>query len=154
MRSRPLALVALLFLVLIAGGCGDDTEAANDYVEQVSQAQRGFADSFRDVRARLAPTSTLKQDRETLGQFGAAAKRFTDQLGRITPPEAVKAEHERLVAVVGEYRATIEDAASRLDGASPSERAKVRTTLSSSVQDTQESIGAAIGAINNGLRGN
>ena len=86
MRFRFLQLLALLLLALLTGGCGDDTKAANDYVEQVSQAQRGFADSFRDVRQRLAPTSTLKQDRETLGRFSEAAKRFTDQLGRITRP--------------------------------------------------------------------
>ncbi|MBA2349923.1 MAG: hypothetical protein H0V81_16725 [Solirubrobacterales bacterium] len=153
MKFRPLALLALLLLTLASGGCGDDTEAANAYVEQVQSAQRGFADSFRDVRQRLAPTSTLKQDRETLGEFSGAAQRFADQLGAITPPEAVRDEHGRLVAVVGEYKASIEAAEERLDGATPEERAAVRSELSSSVQDTQDSIGAAIGAINNALRG-
>lgn len=153
MRFRPHALLAFLLLALAAGGCGDDTEAANDYVEQVQQAQRSFADSFRDVRQRLAPTSTLKQDRETLGEFAAAAQRFADRLGAITPPEAVAEEHGRLVKVVAEYEGSIEAAEERLDGASPKERAEVRTELSSSVQDTQDGIGSAIGAINNGLRG-
>ncbi len=152
MRPRPFALVTLLLLALVAGGCGDDTKAANDYVEQVSQAQRGFAESFSDVRARLAPTSTLKQDRETLGEFSEAATRFAEQLRGITPPEAVQQEHGRLVAVVGEYRGSIDAAAKQLDGASPEERAKVRTALSSTVQDTQDSIGSAVSAINNGLR--
>lgn len=153
MRYRSAVALLLLLAALLSAGCGNDATASNAYVTQVQQAQRTFADSFTNVRRRLAPSSTVAQDRRTLSDFAAAARRFTVALERIEPPDAVRAQHGRLVALVRKYGRGIDRAERQLDGASERERASVRSDLSTSVQDTQDDIGAAINAINAGLHG-
>jgi tRNA U34 5-carboxymethylaminomethyl modifying enzyme MnmG/GidA len=153
MKYRAAAVLVLLAAALVSTGCGNDAKASNAYVTRVQQAQRTFADSFTNVRQRLAPTSTPAQDRRTLAKFAAAARLFATQLKDIAPPQAVRRQHAHLVAVVARYELAIERAERQLTGATKQERASVSTDLASSVQDTRDDIGTAINAINTGLRG-
>ena len=152
MRLRRPTAAVLLACAAVGAGCGGDADSKNAYVDDVQRAQRSFVTRFDQVRERLTATSTLAQDRATLGDFGTATAAFVTALGRVTPPEDVRAEHERLVAAVKEYERQVERAASRLRGGSVQDRAQVRTELSSGVGSTQARIATAIEEINAGLR--
>ena len=115
-------------------------------------AQRTFIARFEQVRGRLKTTSTLEQDRATLGDFGKATTGFVAALRRVTPPAEVREEHGRFVAAVVAFERRIKDAAKRLGGGSAQDRAGVRTELSSGVERTQAQIAKAVGEINRGLR--
>lgn len=139
---------------VLAAGCGNgDANAKNAYVDQVQAAQRTFVNRFTLVRKRLTATSDLRQDRATLSDFGGATRRFVAALRGIAPPAAVKAQHGRLVAAVRAYETEVDQAGRRLGAGSASERAAVRTQLSSQVEATQEKVQKAISDINAGLRG-
>ena len=152
MRSRRAVVALLACLATLAAGCGGGGEAKNAYVEDVQVAQRTFVARFEQVRGRLTATSTLEQDRATLGDFGKATAGFVAALRRVTPPAEVREEHGRLVAAVLAYERQVEGAAKRLGGGSTQDRARVRTELSSSVERTQAQIAKAVGEINRGLR--
>lgn len=148
---RPLAAL-LLACATAAAGCGGDAEAKNAYVEDVRAAQQTFVTRFDQVLKRLTARSTLKQDRATLSRFAAVTASLANTLDRVTPPAAVRDEHDRLVAAVVAYRRDVQRAATSLRRGSVEDRARVRTELSSRVESTQAKITAAIGAINTGLR--
>lgn len=152
---RPGRPIAALVLVLgaLAAGCGGDAEEERAYVAEVEAAQRAFVTRFDGVRDRLEATSTLAQDRATLGEFGTATEAFVAALAGIGPPAAVREEHGRLVAAVGVYRREVERAGRRLRGGAVQDRARVRTELSSRVAATQARIAEAVEDINAGLRG-
>jgi len=149
---RPLAAL-LLALAGLAVGCGGGAGEKNAYVEDVQAAQRMFVTRFDQVRKRLTATSTLAQDRATLGDFGTATGTFVTALKRVKAPAAVREQHRRLIAAVVAYQREVERAAVRLRSGSSQDRARVRTELSSSVEGTQARIAGAIGDINAGLRG-
>jgi len=156
MRSRRAVaalLLSLATLVVVAAGCGGGADAKNAYVEKVQVAQRAFVARFEQVRGRLTATSTLPQDRATLGDFAQATAGFVTALRRAMPPSAVRDQHGRLVAAVLAYQRQVERAEKRLSGGSVQQRAQVRTELSSSVERTQAQIAQAIADINKGLRG-
>lgn len=152
MRLRRPTAAVLLACAAVSAGCGGDAEQKNAYVDEVQRAQRTFVTRFDQVRKRLKATSTLDQDRATLGDFGTATRTFVTALGEAKPPPDVRAQHGRLVAAVKEYQRQVERAASRLRGGSAQDRAQVRTELSSGVGATQGRIATAIDEINAGLR--
>jgi len=152
MRLRRPVAALVSILVVLAAGCGGDAEEKNAYVDDVQVAQRAFVVRFEQVRKRLTPTSTIAQDRTSLGDFATATATFVAALGKIEPPVEVRDEHRGLVRAVADYQEQVERARAKLrDGSAPA-RARVRTDLSSSVEGTQAKITEAIGRINAGLR--
>lgn len=150
--SRRLLAALLLALAVLASGCGGDAKERNAYVDAVKTAQRTYTARFDRVRKRLTATSTLPQDRATLGSFKTATASFVAALKGVTPPEVVREQHGRLIAAVAGYQRQVERAEERLASGSAEDRAKVRTELSSSVDATQTAIATAINDINTGLR--
>lgn len=143
----------MLVLAAVAlAGCGGDVTQENDYVEQVGAAQRAYVDRFEAIRVRLTATSTVEQDRQTLADFSTATERFVAKLKAVTRPGRVADEHAELVGALERYERRIDVASRRLESGSATERAKVRTELSSSVVETQEEVVSAIAAINKALR--
>jgi len=150
---RPHRLIAALLLACAAlvSGCGGGEEK-NAYVDDVQAAQRTFATRFEQARKRLTATSTLAQDRATLGDFQTITRRFATTLEELQPPDAVRAEHARLVAAIEGYGADVGRARAKLRSGTSEDRSAVRTELSSAVEGTQERIARAVGDINAGLR--
>lgn len=154
MRLRRVLALLLTAAAVLAVGCGNgDARAKNAYVDKVQVAQRTFVTRFGLVRRRLTATSDLRQDRATLADFGDATGRFVAALQRIVPPAAVKAQHGRLIAAARAYERDVEVAGRRLGAGTVTERAAVRTQLSSQVETAQETVQKAISEINAGLRG-
>ena len=147
----PTAAV-LLACTVLGAGCGGDAEEKNAYVEDVQAAQRTFVTRFEQVRKRLTTTSTLAQDQATLEDFQTITERFATTLEKVQPPNEVRTEHGRLVAVIAGYGADVGRARMRLRTASTEDRTIVRTELSSAVAGTQEKIAKAVGDINAALR--
>ncbi len=151
-HRRPTAAVLVTCAALVAGCGGGGAEEKNAYVDDVQAARRTFVTRFEQVRKRLTTTSTLVQDQATLADFQNVTQRFATTLEKMQPPEAARAEHDRLVAVVAGYGADVGRARERLRAASTEDRAVVRTQLSSAVGRTQERIAKAVGDINAALR--
>jgi hypothetical protein len=108
-RVFLLALVALSLVGVVA--CGDsETKSNNAYVSAVNDAQNQFADSIEDVAGEITPTSSAKQDRETLRKFSQAVDRAVSQLRAVKPPSKVRALHEDLIKSIARYRAEVEKA--------------------------------------------
>lgn len=152
MRPQRLIAALLLACAVLAAGCGGGAEEKNAYVDEVQAAQRTFATRFEQVRTRLTATSTLVQDRATLGDFQAITQRFATTLEELQPPEAVRDEHARLVAAIEGYGADVGRARAKLRSGTSVDRSAVRTELSSAVEGTQEQIVKTVGDINAGLR--
>ncbi len=152
MTTRWSCAALLLVTAVLATGCGADTKAQNAYVADVQQVQETFVTRFGQALGRLTPTSTLPQDRATLGQFASVTRAFGTSLERIKPPGTVRDQHRALVATVARFRQQFVQAQSALRRGSAADRARVRTQLSSSVADTQTRVTKAIADINAGLR--
>ena len=150
---RALALLLVAGAASTAAGCGSDADTENAYVTQVTSAQADYTREFGRIAKGLTPTSTLVQDRATLGAFGRTTRRFVGELRRIAPPARVRDEHDGLVAAVLGYQQQVERARNRLRDGSNEARAEVRTDLSSSVEETRDRISAAVRAINQDLSG-
>lgn len=153
MSPRRPAAVLLAVVALVASGCGSDANADNAYVGRVQRAQAAYVADFGKVLAGLTPTSTVAQDRATLGRFATVAGSYRAQLSDITPPAKVAAEHRALVRVVAGIQQQFASARKRLAEGSPAAAATVRTMLSSSVSVDQERVAKAIGDINATLHG-
>lgn len=151
-HRRPLAAV-LLACAAVAAGCGDGAEKDNAYVDAVSTAQRSYANRFEQVSERLTVTSTVEQDRATLADMAAATQTFVASLKGIDPPEEVREEHARLTTSAAGYARKVTEARAGLVRDTAADRGKVRSALSSDVENTQEQVVKAIAEINAGLQG-
>jgi hypothetical protein len=151
MSPRRPGAALLAVVALAAAGCGTDTKAENAYVDDVQRAQTAYVTRFDQSLARLTATSTLAQDRATLGQFAQITDRFGTTLQQLEPPSKVAAEHRALVAAVVAVREQFVRGRARLSGGTSRDRAVVRTQLSSAVDANQARFTKAIAAINAAL---
>jgi hypothetical protein len=153
MGSRRTTAALLLAIAALAGCGNDDADAENAYVDAVATAQRAYVSRFDETAAKLTPTSSVAQDRVTLGAFGAATQTVVEALRGIEPPAAVREEHDRLVGVLVGYQRQVADARKRLGEGTAAQRARARTELTAGVEATQKRLTDAITAINSELQG-
>jgi uncharacterized protein YukE len=146
------AALAFLLAALAAAGCGGaDVEASNAYVDRVNDAQTTFAASFERLAREITSTSTPAQDRETLRSIESTVDSSVADLRGITPPDDVRAQHDRLVAAIAGYGESIQSALDDLGGsAERATAAQARLTADTTRASTQ--VTNAIAAINRELR--
>lgn len=139
-------------LALIAVGCGNDTQAANDYVAATNQAVTSFESHFARLQTAFTATSTPKQDAKTLDRFSQSVSAVIAALKRIEPPSSVSVLHARLVAAVAGYEPVIARAKTSFRTADARSLVAARTRFSVSITQIATHITAAIEAINAKLR--
>ena len=120
---RKLLLVALgaLLAGAVLAGCGEDTDAANQYVEGVNQAQQRFAAKLQQLTGRITPESTRKSDQKTLEEVEQLIDGAVGELRTIEPPDDVRAQHQAFIDLFRSYSRELEPLAESLD-ADPSEQ--------------------------------
>jgi hypothetical protein len=147
----PLAALLAAF-ALIAGGCGSDTKARNDYVDAVNRAQNEFAATFDRLESRITSTSTPAQDQKTLGGFKKAVDKVVGDLRAIDVPDAVKAEHRQLVDEISTYGREIDKAQHAFSTGDPQAIIKAQVAFRTAVTRVSRQINRTIDAINQKLR--
>jgi hypothetical protein len=109
MRS---ALLAGALVIALAGCGGSGKPAATGYVQQVDAVAKGLDAVTNEL---YTPTDTSSAAAE-LATVQAELRKVARQLAAITPPAAVKADHERLVAAVDELARGAGSTIARLKG--------------------------------------
>jgi sigma54-dependent transcription regulator len=147
--SQVLVVVAL---ALVTSGCGEDTKAANNYVDAVNKAQNEFAATFDQLSAKITSTSTAEQDRETLDGFKLAIDKVVKDFRAAKAPDKVKDLHGRLIAEISAYGKEIDKAKQAFADDQPQAIVKAQADLVSAVTRVQSQINTTISDINKKLR--
>lgn len=149
---RSILLVAFAAVALVAAGCGGDTEAKNDYVDQVNKAQTEFANQVTKLSSAITSTSSDAADRKTIQSYQDAVDGVVKDLEGITPPEDVKAEHQQLVDAMSQYGKSVGTALDDLQGGTAQDRLKAAQELQQASAQAGTEINQAIDAINKKLQ--
>ena len=149
-RLSPVLVVVAL--ALVTSGCGEDTKAANNYVDAVNKAQNEFAATFDQLSAKITSTSTAQQDRETLDGFKQAIDKVVKDFRAAKAPDKVKDLHGRLIAEISAYGKEIDKAKQAFADDQPQAIVKAQADLVSAVTRVQSQINTTISDINKKLR--
>jgi sigma54-dependent transcription regulator len=149
-RLSPVLVVVAL--ALVTSGCGEDTKAANNYVDAVNKAQNEFAATFDQLSAKITSTSTAQQDRETLDGFKQAIDKVVKDFRAVKAPDEVKDLHGRLIAEISAYGKEIDKAKQAFADDQPQAIVKAQADLVSAVTRVQSQINTTISDINKKLR--
>jgi sigma54-dependent transcription regulator len=149
-RLSPVLVVVAL--ALVTSGCGEDTKAANNYVDAVNKAQNEFAATFDQLSAKITSTSTAEQDRETLDGFKQAIDKVVKDFRAVKAPDKVKDLHGRLIAEISAYGKEIDKAKQAFADDQPQAIVKAQADLVSAVTRVQSQINTTISDINKKLR--
>jgi hypothetical protein len=104
------AAAVLLTLAVLLAGCGSSSHSAPPYVRQVDAVAGGLDSVTNDL---YTPSDTSSAASELL-TVQAALRKAAKGLAAITPPPAVKAEHDRLVQAVSELASGVTPLIARL----------------------------------------
>lgn len=151
MRVRA-ALVLIVLLALATAGCGGADGARNDYVKALNRAQKGLAERFQTLQARVTPTSTPAQDAKTLQAYEGAVTDTVRDLRAVDPPSGFAALHRRFVAEVADYGTALRTARSRLRSDDPRAVLAARGRMRAQVAEAGDRLNATIRAINTKIK--
>jgi ABC-type transporter Mla subunit MlaD len=149
---RLVPLLAAVALGAVAVGCGNDTKAANDYVDAVNRAQNDFATTFDRLSSKITSTSTAQQDQKTLDGFKRAVDEVVGDLRAVEPPAKVTGLHQELVGEISSYGREIDKAKSAFADGDPKAIIRAQTQLVTAVTRVSGQINRTIDAINKKLR--
>jgi hypothetical protein len=117
--SRIACLLIACALALGACGGSSDDDGGARYVERVNKAQQDFVARVDELSKGITATSSAARDRRTLESYEDAVARVGGDLRAIRPPDAVRAQHDRLVGAVDGYGDDVQRAADALGSDSP-----------------------------------
>jgi hypothetical protein len=152
MRARATVLLALLLTGLTAG-CGSGGKGHDDYVAALNRAQTGLAQRFGALQARITPTSSAKQDEQTLRAYEGAVRTAVADLRGVDPPAGFSDLHRRFIAEVAGYGTALRTARGELRGDDPQAILAAQGRLRAAVARTGTRLNATIRAINQKLKG-
>jgi hypothetical protein len=102
---------AVVAAVALLAGCGGGSKhPAGGYVEKVDAVANGLQSVTNDLYTPTDPSSAAAE----LITVHAALTRAASQLAAITPPPAIRADHERLVKAIDELAAGVGPAIAKL----------------------------------------
>jgi hypothetical protein len=105
-----LAVVALALAAVLAGCGGSNKAPASSYVQQVDAVANGLSSVTNDLST---PTDASSAAAELL-TVRAALRTAAAELAAITPPPAVRADHQKLVRAMNELARGIGPLVARL----------------------------------------
>jgi ABC-type transporter Mla subunit MlaD len=151
--ARPELLVAgLLATAALAAGCGSDTEASNDYVDQVNELQVSLVDQVTETISGAPPTDANAAT-EAAGDLQEVFDSTAADLDAIEPPEDVADQHAELVDTVSQVGDEIGDAKDGFASGDPQQAVQAAQQLQSSTTDLQTQLNSLINEINSQLQG-
>jgi hypothetical protein len=144
-----LAILALSVGVVACGGSDDKTASKNDYINDVNNAQKKFADGA--AKLNLANPSSPEDFKKSLDGLDPLLSGIVSDLQGIKPPDEVKSEHQKLISSMQDYQKQVDDAKS---GLSSSDKEQVKTsaqTIATASQQFQTDFGGTVDSINQKL---
>jgi hypothetical protein len=110
---RPLVLLVLLLALVLAGCGGGDDKGGSDgggggqvtkqeYGKQLAAAGETLQKTFASISDQTSGETSAKEVGQRLGEGAKALDQTVAKFKAITPPAAVKAAHDKLVAGLGE----------------------------------------------------
>lgn len=141
------ALAAALLALAATTGCGSDTEDANDYVDQVNEAQGELVRQVIDTVSGAPPTNANAAGEaaaELQGVFDSTA----EELEAIEAPEDVAELHAELVDTVAAVGERIGGARQGLQTGDPQQAARAARELQAATTELQTELDRLIDEIN------
>jgi acyl-CoA reductase-like NAD-dependent aldehyde dehydrogenase len=102
---RPLIVLAALLALVVAGcggGDGDASSSKEDYSKELAQAGQTLQKSFAGISDETGANTSAKQIGDRLDKGATALDAAARKFGAITPPDAAKAAHQKLVEGIKE----------------------------------------------------
>jgi hypothetical protein len=148
---RSVLALALAVFVVVAAGCGGDTEAKNDYVAAVNKAQSDFVAVVDDSESRISGNAGNKETATQLDMIRAAAAKVVVGLRAVKPPGEVRTLHNNLIREAQGLVTAFEKAAGAYRSGQPSKILAAKVDLSKDVSRVNAQLNATIQALNNKL---
>jgi hypothetical protein len=151
MRAR--AAIVLALLLASVAGCGSTDHSGRDYVQAINRAQTGLVKRFTTLQAKVTPTSSAAQDRQTLLAYEAAVRKTVTDLRAVQPPSGLDALHRQFIAEVGAYGTALRTTRGELRSENAQAILAAQGRLRTAVARTGTRLNATIAAINRKLQG-
>ncbi|HEU4976173.1 MAG TPA: hypothetical protein VFT50_13845 [Baekduia sp.] len=100
---RRVLIVLASLIALVAAGCGGSDDGGGggvskqDYARQLSQATAALRQAFDDLAKTSSDGTSTKAAAARLEKGASALEQAADRFDAITPPEASKDAHEKIV---------------------------------------------------------
>jgi hypothetical protein len=99
-RLGALAVSLLLLALPALAACGEDTDAQNDYVDEVNGVTTDLNDELNRIAGEVTSIDNPEQAAEAFASFTEAVRSAAAELERIDPPEEVAELQDQLVSEV------------------------------------------------------
>jgi hypothetical protein len=149
---RAAVVVVAAFSLLVAAGCGGDTESNNEYVSSINKVQTDFANSVQSSTSAPSGSDPQEAAKRTFTNLDGAITKLVADLRDIEPPDKVKRLHERLIAQMREFNGDIKKVGDALDSNDPQKIAAAQTDFATSAGSLGSEIGQTITDINTELQ--
>ena len=146
------ALTAALLALAAATGCGSDTEEANDYIDQVNEAQGELVRQVIDTVSGAPPTNANAAG-EAAAELQGVFESTAEELEAIEAPEDVTELHAELVDTVAAVGEQIGGAREGLQTGDPQQAARAAQELQAATTELQAELDRLIDEINAQLQG-
>ncbi len=87
---KVIALIAVLALVGVTGCAESKPDPHEQYAKQVNVVESNFANQINTLALRITPTSTKKQDNQTLEQIKLTVVQTAGKLAAIKVPQSTR----------------------------------------------------------------
>jgi hypothetical protein len=145
--------VAAALALVVAAGCGGDTESKNEYVDSINKVQTDFADSVSKSTSAAAGSGDAQERAEnTFSSLSTAIEKLIDDLRGIEPPDEVARLHDRLISQMDEFNGDIKKAGDALGSGDPQQIVKAQTDFATSASSLGTEISQTISDINTELQ--
>jgi len=150
--ARMVVVTATVLSLVVVAGCGSDTKASNDYVKAINKVQTDFVNNVQ--KAGSAPSTgsdPLAAAKKTFTNLEAAIGKVISDLQGVTPPDKVKALHNRLISEMDEFKGDVKTAGDSLSSKDPTKIATAQTKFASDASSLGTKIDKTISDINDKL---
>ena len=149
---RALAvLIALLALPALAA-CGEDTDAQNDYVDEVNGVTTRLNDELNRIASEVTSVSNPQEAVDAFATLSDAVRSAGDELEAVDPPEDVAELHDQLVGQVERLAAEAGNAVDEVRAGGPAAVIGVATAFIGEANRISSDIDGTLDEINSVLQ--
>jgi hypothetical protein len=141
------ALVAV-FTVLAIAACGSDTKTNNDYVEKVNKIQADFA----ATASKIGTSTDAASAQAGITSVKTGLDKAVSDLEDVSPPDDLKADHEKLISVLKTFSSKISSALKDVTSADPAKIGAAITALGTAAATATTEFSATIAQMNEKLK--
>jgi hypothetical protein len=152
-RLRLLIIVLALFGGAAGGCAGGRAKESNAYAKAFNDAQQQFVAASSTVRPQITLDKLSHDNRAGLARYYRAVDRFVAALRAIDPPARIRALHDRLIATMVRFGASLRAVYADVGAGSPGRILDAQQGYDRAVSGLSRTINPTIAQINAGLKG-